>query len=79
MKTIRKISKNPLLLISLALVIGFVSCEKDKATEKANKFSGKDLMLATFFGNGPAADLLPEIKESLDLTLFLSACGDSQS
>ena len=70
MKTIRKISKSPLLLISLALMIGFVSCEKDRAAEKTNSFNGKDLMLATFFGSGPAADLLPEIKESLDPALF---------
>jgi SdpC family antimicrobial peptide len=70
MKTIRKISKSRLLLISLALMIGFISCEKDRAAEKTNAFNGKELMLATFFGSGPAADLLPEVKQSLDPALF---------
>ena len=70
MKTIRKFSKNPVLVVFLISCMLFVSCGKDQVATP-NSFSGKEIMSAVFFADGPVIDVLPEVKNAVDIKLFI--------
>lgn len=64
MKTIRKISKHPALLLFLSLSIVLFSCGKETLLEPNQmQLSGKDLMRGIYFIDGPAAKFITPMRE----------------
>lgn len=75
MKRIRQFSTNPVLLVILCLAILFVSCSKDQLASQVAQYSGKDMMSAVFFADGPVLDKLPELKSAVNISLFITDAG----
>jgi len=70
MKKVRAFSKHPVIVVIISFSILFVSCGKDKFIASPS-FTGEEIMSAIFFGDGSAVDFLPEIKNSIDINLFI--------
>ncbi|MBX2898012.1 MAG: hypothetical protein KF775_00080 [Cyclobacteriaceae bacterium] len=49
----------------------FVSCFKEQTTLTTLHFTGKELLSAILFADGPALEIMPEIKNSVNIAMFL--------
>ncbi len=71
MKRIRRISQNPFVLLLICANFLFVSCAKDQIISETIEYTGKEIMTAIFFADGPVLEKLPEIKNAVDISLFI--------
>ncbi len=72
MKTIRKFTRNSLFVVLMSLSFLLVSCFKDQGVTLSAQFTGKELMAAIYFADGPALEKIPELKRSINISLFIN-------
>ena len=71
MKTIRKISRNPILLIAVCFNLLLFSCSKEQVIAE-KELSGKDIIKGILFLDGPVIDYITPISE-LKLELLVDS------
>lgn len=70
MKTIRKFSRNPVVLLFVCSTILLFSCGKETLLINSNELSGRDIMRSIYFLDGPGTELMGPLRDLKLETLF---------